>query len=196
MPPLPTIADVFRVTLDWQAGSSPLCHNVMHFSAPSKTSAQVFTAIDAHVTASMWDTVTTAAHVINVDVLPLDGTSPTLSNVITGSPAKWAGNGGSDYSSRAPAAIIKLATGIRGPANRGRVFLPFCSEQDFSSGRFDSSIVSAVTAGWVAFANAMASAGVALGVASYVHSNWHQAVNVALHDVSGTVGRRQRVLRP
>lgn len=196
MPPLPVIADVFRVTLDWAAGSAPQCHNVMHFEAPSKTSAQVFTALNANVTNSMWSTMYTGAHVTNVDVLPLDGTSPTLSNAVAGGPAKWAGNGGSDYSSRAPAAIIKLATAIRGPANRGRVFLPFCSEQDFTAGRFDPSIVTAVTAAWVTFANAMAAAGVALGVASYVHANWHQAVNVALHDVAGTVGRRQRILRP
>jgi hypothetical protein len=196
MPPLPVIADVFRVTLDWITPGGIPCHNVMHFEAPSKTSAQVFAALDSHVTASMWSTIATTAHVFNVDVLPLDGSSPTSSFAVAGAPAKWSGNGGSDWTSRAPAAIIKQGTGARGPSRRGRVFLPFTTEQDISQGTIDPAVVGAVTTGWVTFANAMAVSGVALGVASYTHSSWHQTVDVALHNTLGTLRRRQKVLRP
>lgn len=196
MPPLPVIADVFRVTLDWNTPGGIPCHNVLHFEAPSKTSAQVFTALNANVTHGMWSTVATFAAVFNVDVLPLDGTSPTTSNAIVGAPAKWAGNGGADWTSRAPAAIIKLGTGARGPSRRGRIFLPFTTEQDISQGVIDPAIVGAVTTQWVTFLNAMATAGVALGVASYVHDSWHQVLEVALHNTLGTLRRRQKVLRP
>lgn len=196
MPPLPTIADVFRVTLDWAAGGGATAHNVMHFSAPSKTAQDVFDTLDANVTASMWDSVYTSASVTGVDVLPLDGSSSTSHFAVTPA-AKWTGNGGGDYSSRAPAAIIKLATGLRGPSNRGRVFLPFTSEQDTSGGLLSDSLVTAITGGWVAFANAMEVDGVALGVASYVGAGvWHQAINIVCHKSLGTLGRRQRVLLP
>jgi hypothetical protein len=185
--PLPIIADIFRVTLNWEDTGAGKAHNVLHFSAPGKTESDVFTTIDAHVTQQMWDWAATTEVVESVSVLPLDGSSATTVH-LTGSPAKWTG-GGTGQPLPQVCGIIKLETGLRGPANRGRVFIPHVGEGETAVGALSD--ITTVSTAWVAFANAMATAGVALGVASYKNVDWHQAINVGGGSRTATQRRRQ-----
>lgn len=188
MAPLPTIADVFRCALVWGGSGGQSAVNVMHISAPGATASGVRDALEAHVTSGMWSTVATGASVKKLEVTPLDGASGGIEYVTSGG-AKWTGNGGADYSPGV-AAIIKLSTGLRGRSNRGRLFLPFTTEQDILGGLIDDSIVVAVSSAWDTFANALVADDMALGVASYKNSNWHQAVAIALEKIVATQKRR------
>lgn len=187
--PLPTIADVFRVTLNWHVGTRPRpAHNVMHFSAPGKNESDVFTIIDTNVHVAMFDWVSAAAVVDSVDIIKLDGSSGSHTHT-TGSPAKWNGGGTGEIIPQV-AGIIKLQTGLRGPSKRGRIFLPWVGEGEQSNGQLLD--VSTVIGAWTTFANDCATAGAALGVASYKNADWNQAINLVGETTTATQRRRQR----
>lgn len=188
MPPLPVIADVYRVSLNWLRGSERRAVNVLHFSAPGKTETDVFTAIDAHVTGTMWESVSSATIIDRVDILKLDGTSTTHGHA-TDLTGKWQGSGSSAIIPQG-AHVVSLRSDLRGRSNRGRVYLPFVSESVQDDGKLTSAVIADVLAGWGAFANAMATDGVALGIASYKHSNWHQATNIIVGSSLKTQRRR------
>jgi hypothetical protein len=177
------------VTLNWET-SSQHAHNVMHFEAPTATEADVFAAFTAHRTTAMWAPVADVAVITSLDIIKLDGTSSSLS-FDTGGGSGWHSTAGSAWLPQG-SGIIKLATGLRGRSNRGRVYLPFLAESSQSSGFLDPGITTPTTAAWVTFANDMASDNAALGVASYKNATWHQAVNVICESATGTQRRRQR----
>lgn len=186
---LPTIADCFRVALDWEESSGPhTAANVMHFSAPGKTESDVFTALDTHVTAAMWGTVAASGSVLEVVVTKLDGTPDGRVNPIVGHPAKWGGGAGQMIPQAAT--IVKLVTAATGRSGRGRAFLPWLGEDKQNGGTIDPTTAGVTQTAWIAFANAMAADGVALGVASYLHSSWSQALAITVDPISGTVRRR------
>lgn len=192
--PLPIIADVFRVTLNWVDSLTPQgAHNVLHFktSASGKTPLEVYSCLNTHVTQAMWDFTTTQASVASVSVTPLDGTSAAV-QFATASPAKWTG-GGTGNAIPQVAGVVKFATGLRGSANRGRIFLPYVGEGEYDQGNLAD--VAALTTAWVTFLNDIITDGttpMALGIASYKHSNWHQVINAAGQSRSRTIGRRLR----
>jgi hypothetical protein len=193
MPALPVIADVFRVTFKWTDPNIGHAVNVTHISAPAQTAAGLSAIVAAHVTTAMWGPVTADAHIYELDVLPLDGTSATHTTTgLSGSP--WVG-GGSGAGIPAVAALIKLQTGLRGPANRGRIYLPFIAEGYTNEGTIDAGTVTSTTAAWDTFANDLVASSCALGVASYKHADWHQAIAIACEPFAGTQRRRQSRLR-
>lgn len=190
--PLPVIANVFRVTLNWtMSGQSAV--NVLNIEAPGKTATDVWDDIEANIDGIIWGLQYDGAQVATVDILPLDGTSGSLTFVPT-TASDWDGGQGTTGVPNAPA-IVKFATGLRGPRHRGRIFLPFVAEGVMASGIITSGDLTAVRAGWVAFLNDMATAGSAIGVASYVHADWNQAINVTVEDKLATQRRRQDRLR-
>jgi hypothetical protein len=189
MPPLPVIADVFRVTLTWAAGGSRPAQNVMHFEAPGKDEGDVWTALNAHVTAGMWNWASSSVGVSTVDIEPLDGTSAATTH-LTGLPAKWSGAGSGDVIPQV-AGLIKLTSGLRGRSKRGRIYIPFVAEGQQAFGVLLDA--AAVSTAWGTFANAMATDGVALGIASYKLSSWVQATTVTAETTAAT--QRRRLLR-
>lgn len=188
---LPIIPDCFRVAFKWSnpGGAAGRAVNVLHFSAPGKTTAQVDAAIDANVTANMWRSGVTTTRVEELDITPLDGTSATVP-FPKAAVAKWIPVGGADFAPQT-CYLIKLTTALRGPANRGRIFLPYLAESEQAAGYISLVAQPLITTAWVNFANAMAAAGVALGVASYKNSLWHQAINVGCETAIATQRRRQ-----
>jgi hypothetical protein len=192
--PLPVIADVHRVALDWQDSQSGFsATNVLHFktAVAGRSPLQVYTCLNAHVTQAMWDWVSGTAIVTSVTITPLDGVS-AAAVFNTGSPAKWTG-GGLGQSIPAVAGLVKLLTGLRGPRHRGRIYVPFVGEGEQAGGQLID--VAAVTAAFQAFATACiadATTSMALGVASYVHSDWNQATTIVGETTVGTQRRRQR----
>lgn len=150
--PLPVIAQTFRVALRWlYAPKSQTAVNVMHIAADSagKTALEVFTCLDAHVTANMWDGVASGSHVEEVDITPLDGTTATQS-FLTSSPAKWSGVNATD-AIPAVAILVKEVTLFRGRNKRGRLFLPFCAEGVSETGFINGGSQATMQAAWTAF---------------------------------------------
>ena len=192
---LPVIADCYRVAFQWQMafqaanGSDPV--NVAHFSAPGKTAAQVYSIIDTAWAANLIKSTSAVGVISQLDITKLDGSSATQS-FVTGSGAKWTGGTAGGDPIPAQCTIVKLATALRGPRYRGRLFLPYLSEAEQSVGNITPATVTTMSAAWVTFANAVATAGAALGVASYVGSVWTQVVNIAVEGTAATQRRRQR----
>lgn len=191
--PLPTITDVFRVTLNWTHPTLPPAHNVMHLLAPTSTATDVYTDLNANVTANMWIAQLNNASVSSVDILELDGASATQT-FSTGSPAKWTGQQATE-ALVATCPIVSLRTTQRGPARRGRLYLPMLAEGSQASGALTAGVVSTAQAAWTAFLAAMETAGSRLVVASYVHADSVNVSTVIYEPLCGTQRRRQDTLR-
>jgi hypothetical protein len=188
VPPLPVITGVYRVTLNWGTPSPSVhAHNVMHFFAPTLTDATLFTAIDGAVTAAMWDTVVNTASVKSVDTMKLDGSSPTV-NHATGSPLKWQGQStGSDYIPQG-CCVVSEYTATRGRSHRGRVYLPWVSEGEQTSGNLLD--IPAMQTAWTAFLANVAAADAFLHVASYKLGTSSEVTSVVVKDKLKTQRRR------
>jgi hypothetical protein len=190
---LPVISNCFRCAFLWfNAGQGPAV-NVMHFSAPGKTDDDVYAQLASTVAPHMWQATSADGRIKQVDIIKLDGSSATRSYTTPVS-TEWEGQSTGAIIPQV-AALVKLQTGLRGPANRGRVFVPWCGEGSVNAGVIDSTPLGLMVSAWGSFANAMEIGGVALGVASYRHSSWHQATTVVVESVCGTQRRRQNQLR-
>ena len=186
--PLPVIADTFRTTLNWQDVSMGIsAHNVLHFYAPTKTEGDVFTALDAHVTAAMWDWPSSNAKVTSVDIIKLDGSAITVNHAIAGSPGKWNG-GGLGTSLPQVAGIVKLKSGVRGRSYRGRVFIPYVGEGEVAGNVLID--VAAVQAAWDTFKAAMVADGVTQVIASYKLATQRAVINHVAEAKTATQRRR------
>src|SRR5215813_1044415 len=155
MPPLPTIPNGFRVTLNWNAGGMP-ANSVMNFLMPGGSPASLFALLNSSVSAGMWTTVGAGASVTSVDILPYDGTTPT--QVFTATGAQWAGTGTGDFTI-ALAVLVSLRTAVRGPRGRGRLFLPFTAEGVTNAGAVNAALFPAIQTAWEGFDSAMSAGG-------------------------------------
>jgi len=189
--PLPVIPDVFRVTLNWEAPNGLIAATVLHFGAPTLTDADVWAAIDAHFFAGMWDALSPDASITSVDIIALDGTSGTQT---FGPPTNNIGNGAGQALAQV-CALVKSSTGLRGPAHRGRSFLPFVGETDVDAGKLIAGADSGTTTAWEAMRTAMGGAGCAPVVASYAHSSAAIVTSYLCETVTATQKRRQNRLR-
>lgn len=202
--PLPTIPGEWRVALNWHTSGGLTATNVMHIGTATSGvfPPAVMALLDAHVTAAMWGTVGGQWSVGDVAITALDGTSSTH-HFIPASPSHWEGGTGGDVVPGV-ASIVKLTTGVRGRANRGRLFLPSPAESQMANGRLTDG--TEVTAGvaWNAFQAALvadATTPAALDVASYdrrhsgagAHGTGVQTIIV--EQVLATQRRRQTRLR-
>lgn len=184
--PLPVISNVYRVSLNWHHATLGNAVNVLHIQAAAVTSAAVAAAIDANVTANMWAQVSQSAVVTSVQVIRLDGSAGTYTLATSG--AKWTGNGGVGDVIPNNAEVISLGTGLRGPAHRGRLYLPFVTEAAQANG----SIVGAATTqtAWNAFFTAMTGGAWLLVVASYLHSSAAIVTSITVKPFVATQRRR------
>lgn len=193
MPPLPVIADVYRVTWNWHTADGTTPVNVTHFSAPGKTRTQLFLIILSHASPGMWGAQCSSDNVLSLSILPLDGSGATSDLVIS----DITNFRGAKSGEAIPAVcnIIKLQTGLRGPRHRGRLFLPNVAEGAQNGGLLSGVIAGLVTAAWVTFALMVAGDGAAIGVASYRHADWNQAIALSCEEACGTQRRRQQQIR-
>lgn len=186
---LPVIADVFRVALNWiDLDSNSNAVNVMHIEGVGKSSDDLNTALEAHVTSAMWTVVANNAYVQEVDITPLDGSSAT--SVYAKSPvAKWTGVATTDSIPQV-AGLLRINTALRGRSRRGRLFLPFLAEGVQNHGVIG--VISTTTTAWTTFDAAMTADGFRLGVASYLHADFEPAVSEVLEAKTATQRRRQK----
>jgi hypothetical protein len=155
--PLPVLPNVFRVTFLYTpvAGQAPPA-NVMHFhtSQTGTAAGNLYTAINANVTSAMWGSLTTGTFVTTVNIIQLDGVSPTFT-YSTGSPTKWQGTSGGTATPQV-STLLKLGTGHRGRSYRGRIYLPNTASSAFSIGVVSGPLVTSIGAAWNTFINALA----------------------------------------
>jgi hypothetical protein len=168
MPPLPTIANVYRVAMNW--GTTPTgqtATNVMHFSAATGGASGVWTALNANVTANMWFCSTNNWQVKQVAITPLDGHSATLLESPAGT--NWTGAiAGGDYLP-STAAVVSMSTSARGRRYRGRLYLPGVAESAVTNGQI-TIVIATWQSAWNTFLSTMSTAAVIPCVASYGHS--------------------------
>ena len=138
MPALPVIPDTVRVALLWTSTPGQNAVNVIHIRgvAGPITYAQLQAALNAHVTANMWATVSTEASIAEVTMTQLDGVTASASFNTT-TPAHWTGGAGTDFSPQV-STLVKFQTLLRGRSHRGRIFLPYGPETIITAGVVDS----------------------------------------------------------
>jgi len=159
-----------------------------------------------NVISTAWQTnqlasLSTSAVLQQVDLLHLDGTA-AMSSYTTPGTGKWAGPQPGDPEI-AVATLIKISTAHRGPANRGRIFLPFTSESIIANGALTGSVVAQISTAWQAFNTALQAGtpSMILGVASYARPPSHGSphftplLNISCEPLAGTQRRRQGRLR-
>jgi hypothetical protein len=192
---LPVIANTYRVTWDWYLSNNPGARaaNVLHFHDTSGTGSAnaLFTALNTNVNNNMFAMQDPQANIYNVDIIPLDGHSPTSS--YTFSSARGGSGTGEAIAQAAPLVLLKTAT--RGPAGRGRIFLPFLEEGAQTDGALDPTKRTTAITNWTTFRTAMDTANYPLCVATYVHADWHLVTSLSMRTVSATIRRRVNRLR-
>jgi len=168
MATLPVINGVFRCAFSWRVGTSgPTAQNVMHFFGTSGDPVSLKNALNTNVTTGMWVGTATNCSIYQLSITPLDGTSATQVFSVAGT--NWAGTGTPGDYSPATATVIRLTTANRGRQNRGRLYIPFQTEQYMASGINSTSVAANQTA-WDNFRSAMKTAAFPMHIASYGHS--------------------------
>lgn len=197
MPALPVIANVYRVALNWTAGSGQDAVNVIHIldNTAAATDTTIRAALDAAADTLMWTAVVPSAAVTDIAITPLDGVHGTT-HLAPGTPAKWTGQNGTIYAPAA-AAMIKLSTGLRGRSKRGRVFLPFIDTTANVDGLLNATDAAAMTTAWADFRDDLAAGAPSLSmvVASYKLSTAAVVTEITCEFPLGTQRRRQGRLR-
>lgn len=193
--PLPEIEDVYRCAFTWTNPASPsYAVNVLHVRCPLGVEEDVFDAIDDGVQLHQFETVINDWSVTDLTITRLDGGSASKQF----EPTNWQGESDSATGAiiNAPV-IIKMQTGLRGPANRGRIYLPFTAEPAQLDGKLSAGVAAEVTTAWADWMAAMEadSPGVVLGVASYAHETFNPVTNILCENELGTMRRRQQRLR-
>ena len=195
MPHLPVIANTFRVSLEW-SGAGLNFANVMHFvdNSGTKVAADIFGILDAEVETNMFDVTRSSVVVDTVKIIKLDGTSAT-EVFPTGRPAKWGGGQtGGDFQV-APSYLISLRTGLRGQANRGRIYLPAPADSAQADGLVNAGNQATLQAAWDDFRVDVAVDGIEMTVASYRHAVQHPVTATIAELPLATQRRRQKQLR-
>lgn len=189
---LPVIANVFRVTLNFSSGFGPATHNVLHVSAPTRNESDVALQLDEAAVAALWLPLSSAYTLASWTVLALDGSS---AGITLGASAGNNGGGGPEPSP-ATAAIMTLRTALRGPANRGRIFMGPVGESAMDGGHADFDR-DAWVGGWGTFAGTLAALDppIHFGVASYKHATFTELTDFFAQPILGTQRKRQSRLR-
>jgi hypothetical protein len=192
MPPLPIIANTYRCALNWRdVATGQTAENVIHVRKASSSAMGIFTALDGSVSFDCWASVRNSCEVASVSITPLDGTSPTVEFVASGS--QWIGAGGTGDLLPQVAALVKLTTATRGRSYRGRVFLPFTAEGITASGALDNTTVTALQTGWDNLLSTLSSTFTAkLVVASYRLQTAADVTAVLAERETGTQRKRQQ----
>lgn len=185
--PLPVISGVQRVSWNWD-GPTFNAVNVVHFSAPTLSESDLWDVIRSHLTDVMFEAVSDAMVLQSASIIKLDGTSGTV-NITDPSPQTGGAIGTNPIPNTGP--VVSVHTALRGPAHRGRVYLPGVAESRFDSGLISISDAGTMATGWTTFAAACALDDAVIGVASYVNADFEPATGFSVNRRCGTQRRRQ-----
>src|SRR4051794_35425833 len=90
--PLPTIANTYRLAIEWNAGEAV---NVMHFRKAATAADDIFNAVDGAVDKDMWLGLSSNFLATNVKVQKLDGSSAAIDFAPVS--IEWVGGTGGSY---------------------------------------------------------------------------------------------------
>lgn len=187
MPPLPVITDVFRCAIEWQvAGGGQNAVNVLHVLSNTATPADVAAAIDDVPDSDMLNSVSGVWVANTVAITPLDGTTATSVHPLT----NWTPPSATD-GEPAVSTLVSLRTAFRGPANRGRIYLPAVREGAAANGFLDGTVGGLMQTAWESYVAQLETHDVTLGVASYKNAEFHSVVSLLVEHPLATQKRRQ-----
>lgn len=188
---LPTIANVYRIGIEWQGGLvKPV--NVFHVKNVSgATVPEIAAAIGAATptgTQKIWKFLSSGYHADHVVVTPLDGHTAGVPVPLG---VTWAGDGSGDEIMN-DAAVISFHTGQRGSRGRGRLYQGPITETRQSNGLLDGGDVSDTVSAWSTFHASMRSGSPSIDpvVASYKWADSHSIVSIRVDSVVGSQRRR------
>jgi hypothetical protein len=163
----------------------------MHLRSASLDEAGIRAALNANWTNNMQKTMASTYDQDTMEIIKLDGTSPTQTFAGVGNSSGQ----GNDQVVPQVATIISLRSLQRGPQGRGRLFLPAVAENMQNNGRLDPTNLALQQTAWEDFIDAMSLDSADLVVASYTHSAAYLVTSVIAQPVTGTQKRRIDRLR-
>jgi hypothetical protein len=191
--PLPTVSDLYLVRLVWGNASAPrAASNDLYFKdqAGGHTGTDVYNAIDAHWARNMIYVCSANSSIDKIVTTKLDGSAASVDH-ITGSGVKWTGLGNAELILQG-AAVVTIKTGFRGRSRRGRIYLPWITEDFQSEGVLQTAGVAAMQTAWGTFLSDMVTAGYPLHVCSKLHNDSVQAASITCRPYLKTQRRRSR----
>jgi len=194
MPPLPVIANVYRVALNYlHGGTAQIAVNVIHVRSASTNPALVALAIHSSMLNKMFTTMSSGALCKSMDLTRLDGTSAAYHHTMT----PFSGQGSSGDFEPGSTAVVGFRTALRGRSHRGRLYLPFLAEGQASNGQLTAGQALVLLLGWSNFVNALPTKTPLcfLVVASYKLATATDVVTTPVLRAYGTQRRRQERVR-
>lgn len=195
MPPLPTIGNCVRVTMNWSASGGVTPRNVFHLITASEDGAAIGAALDAAFDASpdAWQILGSGYFLQSYSILVLDGTSATQEIPHTGDPIQGGGDG---QVIPQAAGVLSLRSLTRGPQGRGRLYIGPTTENVLADGIIGLSYRNSALSSWAQVMEDLADSPVnaSLGVASYTHAEVHGVSSISMRAPAGTQRRRQNQL--
>ena len=189
--PLPVIDGCTRIALIWaHPAYTRRSVNVLHVADGGDDLDDLAAKVDAAMVGNMWEPVRSTATVIEAHFTPLDGSSSSFLYT-PATPAKWKGQTTTGDTVPNEPVLVKHTTAKRGPAYRGRTFLPFCSETYLVDGTLDAGIQAGVTTAWTNFINALLVVDRPFVIASYTHSTMEPVTVSKCEQFLSTQRRRQ-----
>lgn len=194
MSPLPVIDDVYRVTWNFQQNAGITPRIVQHYLAPSSNKLEVGENIVASAAEGIFGCMHEGYEPLEIEVLPLDGTS-TTQTVAVGTGLELCQGTGQVVP--AAAYLMHLNTDQRGPQGRGRSFVGPVTEIASGDGRVNLDVAAFMTGAWTDMLTVLAGLDplISLGVASYVHEEFYTLQDFNFSPVLATMRRRQNQLR-
>lgn len=186
---LPVIADVFRCVFHWSNTlTSDEVVSVQHFRN-GDSAAALAADLDASFVTNMLLAQPDGTDVVSVDITALDGVSGAVTFPMT----TWTGEGGAAEPIPGLNVLVLGSTGLRGSANRGRIFLPACRESIIDDGLLNAGGQFSIEEAWNDFLTTLVAAGTEWGVASYVTPDFDAYISVSVPRMLGIIKRRRRV---
>lgn len=183
MSPLPVIADVYRIALNWTTsipGGGRNATNVLHVRSTGDVDhvgTTMATLLEAAAVADNPFALLDGDYVlISLNVIPLDGTSVGVDY-----PVESTNGGGTGDSIPNMANCVAFHTARRGPRGRGRIFIGPIAESEQEDGLMNSTATAiAVAENWVTLHAAMRAADPSIDpvVASYAHADANSITSV------------------
>lgn len=193
--PVPVIADVYRVVINWNSVDGVAPRNVFHLYAPGAAIEDIATALDlafgdGSSPSNMFYSMPTAFTATSVSITKLDGTSPAIDfsiDTISGSrTGDWM---------PAVAAVVSFKTAQKGARGRGRMYIGPLAEISQNTGVLTSGDQTTMLVGWDNFLDSLQAADKPFTIASYQHADHHELTSHRVDNLVGTMRRRQDQLR-
>lgn len=192
--PLPVVNDVWLTRLVWRSSSTPRpAVNNLYFrdTVGAQSASNLLSDFNASALANQWLNVLTGAAITQIVVTDLSGSDAgVIQN--TGSPANLTGAGGTDPILQG-ACVVSAMTARRGPAGRGRIYLPWIAELQQTAGVLNSANIATMQTAWNTFFTSMVAAGWQPCIVNYEAATYLDVTNYVVRPNMKT--QRRRALR-